>query len=314
MNKREYLGVTTRWIIPLLLCAQVVCAQTARIKLQSSSDLTKSWNDVPLAAASIRSDGTIAALIQTNTNATFYRLIIGQEPTTPPSEPMVAVAGGTMADGYQIGPISVGPFAISRFETTWEQWQLVRNWASGRGYDLQNRGNAFASNHPVHSVDWYDVVKWCNAKSEMEGLSPVYKIGEAVYRSGQNDSPIQDPAANGYRLPSQAEWEFAFRGGNLSKGYLYSGSTNVLEVSWYSGNAGFSTAVVGTKLPNELGLYDMGGNVSEWTGSISGFSRVKRGGSWRSSAGSCARNSTGSASLNFTSDDSGFRYVRTLVP
>jgi formylglycine-generating enzyme required for sulfatase activity len=131
------------------------------------------------------------------------------------------------------------------------------------GYTFDNSGSGATDRHPVANVSWYDVVKWCNAKSEMEGLTPVYSNNGTTYRQGQV-YPTLDPAAAGYRLPLAKEWEFAARGGANSQNYTYSGSNNIQEVAWFLGNSNSSSSSVGRKKPNESGLYDMSGNLEEW--------------------------------------------------
>ena len=167
----------------------------------------------------------------------------------------------------------VDDFRIGTHEVTWGEWKDVSARALVLGYDLGSVGNGSADNHPVREVSWYDAVKWCNAKSELEGLTPSYRLPDgSVYRSGQVE-PQWDASADGYRLPTEAESEWAAWGGVLSQGFLYPGSNNLDEVAWYIGNAsgsindyhgGRGSWPVGLKLPNELGLYDMGGNVAEW--------------------------------------------------
>ncbi len=170
-------------------------------------------------------------------------------------------------------------FYMSKYEVTQRQWREVM------GADPSHfKGNSL----PVEQVSWYDAVDYCNRLSRKEGLIPAYRI------SGKNVT--WDPSANGYRLPTEAEWEYAARGGNRSRGYTYAGSDSAGDVGWYEDNSGSKTHPVGRKRPNELGLYDISGNVWEWCwdwygdyspssqtdprGPSSGFYRVGRGGSW----------------------------------
>ena len=156
------------------------------------------------------------------------------------------------------------------------EWVLT----SGLNWQCDVNGkirSASEDNHPVIHVSWNDANEFCEWLKQ---------------KTGKN-----------FRLPTEAEWEYAARGGNKSKGYKYSGSTTIGNVAWYSGNSGSATHDVKTKTPNELGIYDMSGNVFEWcqdwygnyssgsqtnpTGPSFGFERVIRGGSWGSNARYC---------------------------
>ena len=142
-------------------------------------------------------------------------------------------------------------------------------------------------------VNWYSVVKWCNARSEKEGLEAVYYVGgdlfkrTGVYRRGNEDSIEAKAGANGYRLPRDGEWEWVARGGVKGRGCKYSGSNDLREVGWSYENSEGKTHEVGMKQGNELGIYDMSGNVWEWCfdqRKSAGTNRGLRGGSWFSNA------------------------------
>jgi hypothetical protein len=138
----------------------------------------------------------------------------------------VRIPSGTYQIGNVIGDmdisapvtiVTLGGYYMSVNDTTKAQWDTVYAWATAHGYAFTNAGAGKASNHPVHTVNWYDAVKWANAASEKEGLTPCYRVSGAVYRTGQSDSVTCDWSANGYRLPTEAEWEVAARGGLSGK-------------------------------------------------------------------------------------------------
>ncbi len=160
-------------------------------------------------------------------------------------------------------------FYICKYEVTQGEYEELMG---------KNLSYLKGDNLPVESVTWYDAVMYCNKRSIKEGVKPYYSI---------NGTMVTEIGGNGYRLPETNEWEYAAKGGKKSKGYKYSGSNNYEEVCWYSGNSEGETHHVGIKLPNELGIYDMSGNVWEWTNTESESYRYSRGGSWISSVKFC---------------------------
>lgn len=173
-------------------------------------------------------------------------------------------------------------FSISQTEITQEQYTAIMK---------ENPSHNIGTNLPVDSVSWFDAVYFCNKLSLKEGREPVYMVNGTTdvskwkYNPHQGewiqDKVIMNEHANGYRLPTSSEFEFASKGG---ENYKYSGSNMLSEVGWYAANSDTKPHEVATKKANGYGLYDMSGNISEWCWNASGRQKLYRGGSWLDSS------------------------------
>jgi formylglycine-generating enzyme len=256
----------------------------------------------------------------------------------------IYVPGGTftMGDTRGVGysdelpthTVTLNSFYMGRYEVTQAEYsQYMQPGAS------LTSTFGLGDNYPAYYVSWYAILKYCNLRSMAEGLTPVYTISGSTNPANWGAVPNSNNAtwnaaicnwsANGYRLPTEAEWEYAARGATNNPDYLYAGSDDFNAVAWYDGNNTHNGSnPVGGKAPNGLGLYDMSGNLWEWcwdwwsssyysvspvnnpTGPASGSYRLLRGGGWYGYAGYC-RVTYRYYSYPYSSRfSSGFRIVR----
>ena len=343
----------------LLVCSNLATGSVASVEWASSVSGPWKTNWAGLDAVTVDSNGMIQVSVPM-----FYRVRGVAAVTNSPvigTNGMVLIPAGSFTMGDTLDgesdavPISVtvSAFYMDTNLVSYSQWQTVYNWATSYGYGFDYAGSGKETNHPVQTVDWYDVVKWSNARSQQAGKTAVYYTDAGltqVYTNGLVE-PYVNWTANGYRLPTEAEWEKAARGGLSGQRFPWGNTISESQANYY-GDTGYSydlgpdgfnaafttggspyTSPVGYFAANGYGLYDMAGNVFEWCwdwygtpyaggsdphGPIGPLSyRVLRGGSWATVATVDGGARCASRGYNFpayANDDGhfGFRCVRGL--
>jgi len=293
----------------------------------------------------------VAGAMEVN-NAANSGVITAVFPATVSIVETVYVAGGSFDMGMALGiysgindvkpihKVTLTGFYMGKYEITQEQYKWVIG-SNPSSFSSNPAAGEVQEKRPVETVNWYDAIVFCNRLSIEEGLSPAYSISGSTNPDdwgsvpGSNDGAWTWNAAEivsgatGYRLPTEAQWEYAAKGGASPGNYAFSGSNTAGDVAWYSDNSGNKTHEVGKKAPNGLGIYDMTGNVFEWcwdwdgswsypssaqtdpVGESSGTRRIQRGGNFvYSSSSSSSTVHRGFWEPFLRGDKVGFRITR----
>ncbi|MCX6878769.1 MAG: formylglycine-generating enzyme family protein [Verrucomicrobia bacterium] len=332
----------------------------------SGSMVGDTWQDSGVVRVGDGNDLVITTPYEPGMPRRIYRLVLDGPPAAPPApdgfEQIPAgsfLMGDSLGDGgtaeLPVHTVQVSTFYMAKYEVTKALWDEVLTWGVANGYPDLRMGGGKAATHPVQNISWYEMVKWCNARSQKEGLTPCYYTDAAqtaVFKTGTNklDNTMVKWSANGYRLPTEAEWEKAARGGLSGRRFPWGDKINHTYADYYNGSYNYEspksqgyhptyndgvapyTAPVGNFAANGYGLYDMAGNVWEWCwdwhsssyytsspgsdprGAATGSYRVLRGGGWDHFAYYCRVAARYDYPAGSGSDLMGFRLVRSSVP
>ncbi|MCX6872500.1 MAG: SUMF1/EgtB/PvdO family nonheme iron enzyme [Verrucomicrobia bacterium] len=340
-------------------------------KLEYSGTLASdTWQDPGVLRVGDGNDLVITTPYEPGMPRRIYRLVLDGPPAAAPTpEGFEQIPAGSFrmgnafsasGDGWSnelpVHTVQVSAFYMAKHEVTKALWDEVLTWGVANGYPDLSAGDGKAATHPVQTITWYDMVKWCNARSQKDGLTPCYYTDAAqtaVFKTGTNslDNTMVKWQANGYRLPTEAEWEKAARGGLSDRRFPWGDRISHAYAN-YSSNGNFKyefpknqgyhptyatggtpyTSPVGSFAANGYGLYDMAGNVWEWCwdwysasyytssagsdprGAAAGSFRVLRGGAWFYYANYSRVAVRVSGYPGNTDYDLGFRLVRSSIP
>jgi formylglycine-generating enzyme len=266
-----------------------ITADGTNVVLQSATGLVSpNWLSATNAFP-VNYGSQIAVSVTNVSSARFFRLSL----VPPTADGMALIPAGSYTIGDTLDGESdaiptnvyVSAFYMDTNLVSSNQWAGVYSYATSHGYSFNNPGSAKAGNNPQQTVNWYDWVKWCNARSQQAGLTPCYYKDAGltqVYTSGEL-APYVNWGASGYRLPTEAEWEKAARGGLSGQRFPWGLTISETQANYYGETASYTydfgpngynsigliggspyTSPVGSFAPNGYGLYDMAGNVLEW--------------------------------------------------